>query len=91
MRKVHRRDVFFFPGYDIAGVGRYHRYLKRQCGWYARRFDASFEISALTPSPIEHWSIASMVIFFDWLISFTDKKVSFIVKQAKPDLTILAL
>ena len=61
MRKVHRRDVFFFPGYDIAGVGRYHRYLKRQCGWYARRFDASFEISALTPSPIEHWSIAEVV------------------------------
>lgn len=61
MSGVERRDVFFFPGYDIAGVGRYHRHLQRQCGWYARRFDVSFEVSPLTASSIEHWKVAEVV------------------------------
>ncbi len=60
MDKINQRDVFFFPGYDVAGIKRYHRYLKRQCGWYQRRFDAKFHVGDLTPSDLEGWSVASI-------------------------------
>lgn len=60
MGEVKHRDVFFFPGYDVAGIKRYHRYLKRQCGWYQRRFEADFQISDLTPTDLDGWSVAEV-------------------------------
>ncbi len=60
MGKVEQRDVFFFPGYDIAGVKRYHRYLRRQCSWYQRRFDAEFQVGDLTPTTLDGWSVAKV-------------------------------
>lgn len=60
MGDVSQRDVFFFPGYDIAGVRRYHRYLKRQCGWYQGRFDVAFQVGDLTPANLDGWSVAQV-------------------------------
>ena len=61
MDRVERREVFFFPGYDIAGVKRYHRYLKRQSGWYARRFGVQIKVSDLLPTERDGWQTADVV------------------------------
>lgn len=58
--KVEQRDVFFFPGYDVAGIKRYHRYLRRQCSWYQRRFDVEFHVGDLAPTDLEGWSAAKV-------------------------------
>ena len=55
MGDVNHRDVFFFPGYDIFGVRRYHKFLVRQCGWYGRRFGVRFEVGPLRVSEMEAW------------------------------------
>ena len=60
MSVIRHRDVFFFPGYDVAGIKRYHRYLKRQCGWYRRRADVEIEVGELTPGDMEGWSVADV-------------------------------
>lgn len=60
MGKIDHRDIFFFPGYDVAGIKRYHRYLKRQCGWYQRRFDVEFQVGDLTPTDLDGWSVAKV-------------------------------
>ena len=57
---MYQRDVFFFPGYDVAGIKRYHRYLKRQCGWYQRRFDVEFQVGDLTLTALDGWSVAQV-------------------------------
>lgn len=60
MGSVKHRDVFFFPGYDIAGPQRYHRFLTRQCGWYGRRFGVRFEVGPLRRSEMDAWQVSDV-------------------------------
>ncbi|MGB0411609.1 MAG: hypothetical protein ACPGFA_08490 [Pikeienuella sp.] len=60
MAEIKRRDVYYFPGYDVQGVRRYYRYLVRQCGWYARRFDAKLAVGPLRQSDKEAWLVADV-------------------------------
>lgn len=60
MGEVQRRDLYFFPGYDIEGVKRYHRYLQRQAVLYKRRFDVKIAVSALRDTENERWQVADV-------------------------------
>lgn len=60
MGQIKRRDLYYFPGYDVQGVQRYYRYLVRQSGWYARRFDVDIDVGPLRRSGIEGWLLAEV-------------------------------
>lgn len=64
MGDIQRRDLFFFPGYDIEGVKRYHRYLQRQAVLYRRRFKIGVTVSALKQGDTQYWPCVDVIA--DW-------------------------
>lgn len=45
---IQNRVAFYFSGYDIAGVERYHTYVRRQTSYYKRRFGIPIQVGDLT-------------------------------------------
>ncbi|MEO1495042.1 MAG: hypothetical protein AAFV19_23100 [Pseudomonadota bacterium] len=63
---VRHRVAFYFSGYDIAGVERYHTWVQRQTTYYARRFGVRFKVSALDRETTLGPDFPCSVIEADW-------------------------